>query len=226
MAAQYVAALAARLPEDPRHHHGVALAEVFAATKPRGQAAVVLSYLTASTDASSYQILDEQGTVVGCSDGWLRIIGYTAAEALGRSSRHLHGPRTNFHAVQKVEEAMRRGEPAASRLSYYRRDGTTFENDFIVIPLRASNDNLFYVSIHERDPPLDWSLADAQPPSEVRLHLITPDASASRHGSERSGSSSSRDQRSDSSSNSARSGSESPPQASREMSFTDSMFPL
>ena len=39
MAAQYVAALAARLPEDPRHHHGVALAEVFAATKPRGQAA-------------------------------------------------------------------------------------------------------------------------------------------------------------------------------------------
>ena len=43
MAAQYVAALAARLPEDPRHHHGVALAEVFAATKPRGQAAVVLS---------------------------------------------------------------------------------------------------------------------------------------------------------------------------------------
>ena len=112
MAAQYVAALAARLPEDPRHHHGVALAEVFAATKPRGQAAVVLSYLTASTDSSSYQILDEQGTVVGCSDGWLRIIGYTAAEALGRSSRHLHGPRTNFHAVQKVEEAMRRGEMA------------------------------------------------------------------------------------------------------------------
>ena len=121
---------------------------------------------------------------------------------------------------------MRRGEPAASRLSYYRRDGSTFENDFIVIPLRASNDNLFYVSIHERDPPLDWSLADAQPPSDVKLHLITPDASASRHGSERSGSSSSRDQRSDSSSNSARSGSESPPQASREMSFTDSMFPL
>ena len=226
MAAQYVAALAARLPEDPRHHHGIALAEVFASTKPRGQAAVVLSYLTASTDSSSYQVLDEQGTVVACSDGWLRIIGYTAAEALGRSSRHLHGPRTNFHAVRKVEEAMRRGEPAASRLSYYRRDGSTFENDFIVIPLEASNDNLFYVSIHERDPPLDWSLADAQPPSDVRLHLITPDASASRHGSERSGSSSSRDQRSDSSSNSARSGSESPPQASREMSFTDSMFPL
>ena len=49
MAAQYVAALAARLPEDPRHHHGIALAEVFASTKPRGQAAVVLSYLTAST---------------------------------------------------------------------------------------------------------------------------------------------------------------------------------
>ena len=64
MAAQYVAALAARLPEDPRHHHGVALAEVFAATKPRGQAAVVLSYLTASTDASSYQILDERDAVV------------------------------------------------------------------------------------------------------------------------------------------------------------------
>ena len=47
-------------PEDPRHHHGVALAEVFAATKPRGQAAVVLSYLTASTDSSSYQILDSR----------------------------------------------------------------------------------------------------------------------------------------------------------------------
>ena len=56
MAAQYVAALAARLPEDPRHHHGIALAEVFAATKPRGQAAVVLSYLTASTDSSSYPV--------------------------------------------------------------------------------------------------------------------------------------------------------------------------
>ena len=181
MAAQYVAALAARLPEDPRHHHGVALAEVFAATKPRGQAAVVLSYLTASTDSSSYQILDEQGTVVGCSDGWLRIIGYTAAEALGRSSRHLHGPRTNFHAVRKVEEAMRRGEPAASRLSYYRRDGSTFENDFIVIPLRASNDNLFYVSIHERDPPLDWSLADAQPPSCLLYTSPSPrDATLSR----------------------------------------------
>ena len=50
---------------------------------------------------------------MACSDGWLRIIGYTAAEALGRSSRHLHGPRTNFHAVRKVEEAMRRGEKRA-----------------------------------------------------------------------------------------------------------------
>ena len=50
---------------------------------------------------------------------------------------------------------MRRGDPPRPSPKLHRRDGTTFENDFIVIPLRACNDNLFYVSIHERDPPLD-----------------------------------------------------------------------
>ena len=193
---------AARLPEDPHHHHGVALAEVFAATKPRGQAAVVLSYLTASTDSSSYQILDEQGTVVGCSDGWLRIIGYTAAEALGSK---LAPPPRPAHELPRGAEgrgghAPRRARRVAPQLLPEGRFDLR-ERLHRAIPLRASNDNLFYVSIHERDPPLDWSLADAQPPSDVKLHRSRP--TRRRRGLlVRFGSSSSRATNEDSSSNS------------------------
>ena len=113
MAAQYVAALAARLPPPappPRRRARRGLRRDQAPRPGRR----VLSYLTASTDASSYQVLDEQGTVVGCSEGWLRIIGYTAAEALGRSSRHLHGPRTNFHAGPESRGGHAPRRPAAS----------------------------------------------------------------------------------------------------------------
>ena len=69
---------------------------------------------------------------------------------LGRSSRYLQGPGTDPKVIAALMEAVAAGEAfEARRLVNYRKDGSPFEHDLLVTPLRRARDGtpLFYVGI-------------------------------------------------------------------------------
>lgn len=58
------------------------------------------------------------------SEGFTKVTGYSARSIVGRNCRFLRGPATSPEAVDRVRQALNRGETATNLLINYRRDGT------------------------------------------------------------------------------------------------------
>ncbi len=69
------------------------------------------------------------------NEGFTRVTGYTAAEALGRNCRFLQGPDTDDAAVEDVAGALRHGRPLQRTFLNYRKDGTSFWNRLTTNPV-------------------------------------------------------------------------------------------
>ncbi len=77
--------------------------------------------------------------IVYASQGFLNLTGYQLGEVLGRNCRFLQGPDTNPKAVEKIRKGIEKGEDTTVILLNYRRDGTTFWNQFFIAALRDGN---------------------------------------------------------------------------------------
>jgi diguanylate cyclase (GGDEF)-like protein/PAS domain S-box-containing protein len=66
-----------------------------------------------------------------------RITGYPAAEVLGRNCRLLQGEGTSPLARELMRETIRRGDRITVTALNYRRDGTAFDNEIRLVPLRG-----------------------------------------------------------------------------------------
>ena len=62
-------------------------------------------------------------------------------------------------------EAMGRDGQCATSLINYHADGSKFQNDFILVPLKSRDGPAarYYMSVHAAEPALDWSLAPPVP---------------------------------------------------------------
>jgi len=74
---------------------------------------------------------------------WDRVLGrptkssaVRAEQVLGRNCRFLQGPDTDPNAVAKIRKSIADGSDASVCLLNYRRDGSTFWNQFFIAPLR------------------------------------------------------------------------------------------
>jgi hypothetical protein len=104
------------------------------------------------------------------SDGFCRYTGYIATEIEGQNCRFLQGPNTDAKDVTRIREAVARytkttntstessasssassqeayllQDPVSVNLLNYRKDGTSFCNEFFLAPLRDSNNKLQYL---------------------------------------------------------------------------------
>ncbi len=63
------------------------------------------------------------------------LTGYPAAQILGKNCRFLQGPETARADVAKIRDAVGNGLAVFSDLLNYRKDGTTFYNRLVLLPL-------------------------------------------------------------------------------------------
>ena len=77
-----------------------------------------------------------ENPVIYVNPAFERTTGYSAAEALGRNPRFLHGTDTQQPAIETLRAALREQREAGVLLRNYRKDGTLFWNELRVAPVR------------------------------------------------------------------------------------------
>lgn len=80
--------------------------------------------------------------IVYASQGFLSLTGYSLEEVLGRNCRFLQGPLTDPRAVEKIRRGIEKGEDTTIVLLNYRKDGSTFWNQFFIAALRDGDGNI------------------------------------------------------------------------------------
>ncbi len=73
--------------------------------------------------------------IIAANQAFAKISGYPEAEILGRHCLFLHGPLTDPAGQQQLRQALEAGTEFAGELLNYRKDGSTFWNDFTIAPV-------------------------------------------------------------------------------------------
>lgn len=82
--------------------------------------------------------------VIYISDGFSKLTGYGFDEVVGRNCRFLQGPETDRDDEEKIINAIRNEKECSVKLTNYKKDGTTFRNEFYLAQLRSPTQELAY----------------------------------------------------------------------------------
>ncbi|MFB6309789.1 MAG: PAS domain S-box protein [Salinirussus sp.] len=109
----------------------------------------------ANVGISIADVSDPDAPLVYANDGFERVTGYPADEAIGRNCRFLQGQATDTEAVSVLRDAIETGNPAATALVNYRSDGTPFRNEVRLAPVENESGDVshfvgFQADITER----------------------------------------------------------------------------
>ncbi len=86
--------------------------------------------------AEAIVVTDLQGTLEYVNPAFERITGYTASEVIGQNPRILKSGRHDADFYREMWETLKGGEVWSGRLVNRRRDGTLFEEDATISPVR------------------------------------------------------------------------------------------
>jgi diguanylate cyclase (GGDEF)-like protein/PAS domain S-box-containing protein len=98
--------------------------------------------------------------VVYVNASFQTLTGYTTEDLLGRNLRILQGKNRDQDERHRLREAMAAGENCQAILRNYRKDGSTFWNEFSVQPLRDADGKVSHFAAFYREPRPD---REAQP---------------------------------------------------------------
>lgn len=76
------------------------------------------------------------------NNGFVKMTGYSAEEALGRNCRFLQGRNTDPAAIEKMRQAIAQQVHCRVLVENYRKDGTPFWNDIYITPVRGPHNNV------------------------------------------------------------------------------------
>ncbi len=101
------------------------------------------------TEAGS---LDEPGpVVVYCNKAFIELSGYSEAEILGKSPRMLQGELTDREQLDKIREALSRGEAVQAQLLNYNKAGERYWVDMSIRPIYGESGAITHFVAIERD---------------------------------------------------------------------------
>ncbi|WP_198142988.1 PAS domain-containing sensor histidine kinase [Stigmatella aurantiaca] len=128
--------------------------------------------LVAARTHNAVIITDAAGVIEWVNEGFTRITGYTAEEALHRRPHELlYGPGTDPAVISAIHQAIQRGEGATFEMLNYRKDGEPFWNHSDIQPVRDEHGRLVqFVSI-ESDVTARRNLEHQVAQSAERLQL-------------------------------------------------------
>lgn len=99
--------------------------------------------LVTTTTDSGFQI-------TYCNQRYESITGFKKSEILGGSDDFLYGLETNKAAIAQIQKAVSRGEKHTTVLKLYRKNGTIFWNELILIPIKNTKGHVtHYLSVHQ-----------------------------------------------------------------------------
>ncbi|KAG6426313.1 hypothetical protein SASPL_110535 [Salvia splendens] len=79
--------------------------------------------------------------IVFASNGFLKMVGYSREEVVGRNGRMFQGPETDRRSVMAIREAIREERGVQISLLNYRKDGTPFWMLFQMCPVFSKEDD-------------------------------------------------------------------------------------
>ena len=77
--------------------------------------------------------------------------GYSSADVVGKSPRILHGENTSRTELDRIRAALLRLEAIRTELTNYRKDGTSFEVELDIVPLRDASGVVTHFASFRRD---------------------------------------------------------------------------
>ncbi len=86
--------------------------------------------------------------IIFVNRAFTQMTGYTAEEAIGKTPRILQGPRTDKTVLNRLRKNLEHGEVFAGEAIQYRKDGTEYDQEWQIAPLRnASGKITHFVAI-------------------------------------------------------------------------------
>jgi diguanylate cyclase (GGDEF)-like protein/PAS domain S-box-containing protein len=99
-------------------------------------------------------LIDAQGAdhpVIYVNPAFEALTGYSAAELVGRNLRLLQADDREQDGRHRLRDALSRGETCRVLLRNYRKDGSLFWNEMVVMPLRHPDGCVTHFASHHRD---------------------------------------------------------------------------
>jgi PAS domain S-box-containing protein len=126
---------------------------VFDVITQRKQAQETNTRLAAAVEqvAESIVITDADGTIVYVNPAFEQTTGYTRAEALGQNPRLLKSGTQDAGFYREMWDALKRGEVWHGHFVNKRKDGTIFEEDATISPLRDDSGKVINFVAVKRD---------------------------------------------------------------------------
>ncbi|HBJ82385.1 MAG TPA: hybrid sensor histidine kinase/response regulator [Verrucomicrobiales bacterium] len=89
--------------------------------------------------------------IIFVNPAFTQMTGHTATEAVGRTPRLLQGPRTDRAVLNRLRENLRQGDTFAGETVNYRKDGTEFDLEWQIAPLRDASGAITHFVAIQRD---------------------------------------------------------------------------
>lgn len=89
--------------------------------------------------------------IVFVNPAFTRQTGYSADEIEGRSAWIFEGPRTDKGVLNELRVKLMRGEPFAGAMTNYRKDGTAFDVEWQVAPVRDADNVVSHFVVIQSD---------------------------------------------------------------------------
>jgi PAS domain S-box-containing protein len=89
--------------------------------------------------------------IIFVNPAFTQMTGYTAEEALGKTPRILQGPLTDKTVLKRLRETLEQGEVFEGEAINYRKDGTKFNLEWQVTPIREGHGEISHFVAIQRD---------------------------------------------------------------------------
>lgn len=114
---------------------------------------LIISMLESQQERGAFVITDPDlpdNPIIYASEGFGRTTGYKNAEIVGRNCRFLQGACTQKGDVDKIRQAIEKKTDASVCLLNYKKNGSTFINQFFISPLFGDDGKVaFYIGVQQ-----------------------------------------------------------------------------
>lgn len=87
---------------------------------------------------------DSDNPILDVNDEFESFTGYSREEVVGKNPRFLQGNKTNRGSLNKFKEEIQKGKSGSAYVLNYKKDGSTFWNHFLAIPITEKSGKTIY----------------------------------------------------------------------------------